>query len=501
MKILIVDDNITFLEKAKNFLLSHLSGNHELDVAENGKEALNYLSKNSVDIILLDISMPKMNGIEVAKVLQESYSEVKFIFITAYDDVKYLKQAIKLNAFDYLLKPLDTTELLQTMQKIIVRIKSERLINTERDKEKSLAIEHTLSQLIEKGSVIEELEDSLFNEYSKSDGIWLVKIESNIVSDIYGELIKYIEEKKWRIVNSLLGNYYIIIKCNSSGNGLSNIISNCRKLIEKLENEEILVDVYISEHVPNIMSINECKKQIEKMKRLKYFVHNKNIFTYLDINENIIMNQIDHYYNNIIDKFSIDVGEAFEAFKEYERAIITKHFFERKVVEKQCSLILEYLIDNPQMKYFEDISIDIVQVDGYEYFYQLTDFIKSLFSKYIKTKSLIDSNKPKILILFMEYIERNYGDNLDLLTISESLYVSKSYLNSIVRRNLGSTVMQYINDYRLKKACDFLSDTNMSIKDIAKLTGYSGSNYFIKVFRNKYSLTPNEYRQHVKGIT
>lgn len=97
--------------------------------------------------------------------------------------------------------------------------------------------------------------------------------------------------------------------------------------------------------------------------------------------------------------------------------------------------------------------------------------------------------------LVKSYIYKNYGNDLSLEILAEYIYMTPSYLSSVFKKEIGMGINSFIKNYRMEKAKDMLENTNIKIKNIGNLVGYSNTSYFCQSFREFYGLTPEKYRQ------
>ena len=131
LKLLIVDDNDFERNALSNYINWDILGIQLVDTAYNGEEGIKKVRLHEPDIIISDIKMPVMDGIEMAKVIKIEYPEIKFIFSSGYDDIDLLKEAIELRAFNYIVKPVNPDELVKAVKKIVSIIIDEKLLNVE----------------------------------------------------------------------------------------------------------------------------------------------------------------------------------------------------------------------------------------------------------------------------------------------------------------------------------------------------------------------------------
>ncbi|MEI0740007.1 response regulator [Paenibacillus sp. JTLBN-2024] len=125
-KALIVDDEILDLEGMRTFIPWTELGLEVVDAVHNGFEALSVMERESIDVLVTDVHMPGMSGLDLVRKAKELYGRIKVIFVSGYQDFNYVKQAISLHAYNYVLKPMDDTELTEALKKIVLELDAER---------------------------------------------------------------------------------------------------------------------------------------------------------------------------------------------------------------------------------------------------------------------------------------------------------------------------------------------------------------------------------------
>ena len=113
-------------------------------------------------------------------------------------------------------------------------------------------------------------------------------------------------------------------------------------------------------------------------------------------------------------------------------------------------------------------------INSFKFFTRLYNYIYDSFNKNIKINEQKNNEKPEILMNFIEFVEKNYGSPINSSVLSDSLFISISHLNNIVKKHLNQTAMQYVCSQRLKKACELLGNSSLSVKEIATITGFGG---------------------------
>ena len=194
MKVLIVDDE-PFITQGLSLLIDwEKEGCEIVACLENGKEALQYMRENPVDLVLTDIRMPEMSGLELMEqVRNEKLSDAYFIIMSGYDDFGYAQQALRLGCLDYLLKPVDGAELVEMLRKI----------SSERDK---LLQEQQRQKELEQAYLGRNMISRLIGTYDTG------KPRKIIMSDLMDKLVRAVEIEDKRQIHDLVYEFYIEVK-------------------------------------------------------------------------------------------------------------------------------------------------------------------------------------------------------------------------------------------------------------------------------------------------
>lgn len=317
LKVVIVDDEKATCDVIKN--VAHWEKYNMEVVADlsNGKEVLEFILHHHVDILITDMNMPSMNGGQLLKVITENFKKVKTIVISGYDHFTYLQFAIRAKSIDYLLKPIDPTELNRALEKTAIAIEKRRnqnrLIITESSQNLIPIIQEfkvKLSAVLDNRD-IEQLH-FLFNQF-KSDLVELIHETEKIYAKLYYELVTILEEKVYRYNLSL-----------------SDL---------KLSEIELYLDVE-----------ENLAKMLKKMKDifsrlLKYLIDYKQENSFLQIMD--VKDYVDRNYmnlgislKNIAEEFHITREYLSKLFKESFQVNITEYILKKRM-EKAKELIIQ----------------------------------------------------------------------------------------------------------------------------------------------------------------
>lgn len=510
INLLIVDDEIFTREGLLEMLPLNQLGINETRQAFDGIDALNVAKDFEPNILLTDVRMPRMNGIELAFEIRKLYPECSIIFMSGYSDKEYLKSAIALKAITYVEKPIELDELEDAIKSAI----------SENSKSKTL-----------KDSIENKIALEMSNEYNKStiENIVNSCVSKEIQEELYKSffvtvLLKIqtpIKNNKEKLIRTLKGfcslylfNNFISIKDENEiilHLFFSNNDKNYMDITSSLFNSLFIsIGEYLATHTNYYICVGKIVSEIKEIpmsyesacimsNHTFFYDYNSIILPLSNITDSYILNE------NIYSEFDVYLSKE----DNQNLILIIKNLTSeiRKFTGTKASYVRD-IYYRLFLKIF-DFSIDRnIAIDDYINSNYVFDQILKCSNIFILEKFLIDKINEFFIVLkdktaksnpvlsVLDYIHNNYSDsNLCLEQISKNTFLTPAYICVIFKDFTSTTVNKYINEYRIEKAKLFLKDSNISMSDIATKVGYSDGNYFSKIFRKATSYTPSEYRR------
>lgn len=508
MKLLIADDEKLTREGIKaQISLSHPEFS-EIITAEDGQIALSQCAHFCPDILLSDIRMPRLNGIELAFKLQEINPCLAIIFMSGYSDKEYLKAAIKLKAVTYLEKPFDSDELEEALQNAAMQVATSR---------KNVA-QSAISDSISKSEIASALTSA--------------GIDSNILNSIvptddhvtfftvllrFTHLSKDIEESKKcaiRVFDSVCSKKGLFQINTFKANTLivhiwaeSTFSANRKELLTKALCDELLVScphfhMVVGKNVNGYSLVyNSYNSAVIELQNSFFYQENtyriyEHVDSYKEFGDISDFDLTDLFRESLL---RLDESEAENLLESlFSKILINKNLLPNQIKDLYYRL-LNAIYDIKKSMNLEDGVNGHKSVwgslDECESIYELNQaLIDELHSFFDATASAKDSTA--IIPLVKEFIASNYSDEaLSIRDISEHVDLSGSYICTLFKNATGSTLNQYISDYRIERAKELLKNPRNKISDISYAVGYSDGNYFGKAFKKRVGLSPSEYRE------
>ena len=526
LKLIIVDDEKTTREGLLEYIPWKELGIEVVEDAEDGVKALELAMRIQPDIILCDVRMPRMNGIELAARIKESLPECKIIFLSGYSDKEYLKSAIQLKAFSYVEKPIDMEEIKNTVQNavsICMEEKGKKRIEGEMKSKLNESI-----HLVKQKLALELLNSSVNTEtlWEKFDSAGLdfpadgdfitIILKLNVYERIsiaeqehYNNLIfKTLEEK----FNEISVNY--LLCCNNE----HMIIHIHDKKIENSHITQVIPDI-LQKSVRGILQ-NKCTLSIGVGKRIHGV---KNILQSYQTALTAVRKQFFRGYDSII--FYEDKKMDSYDFSE-EISVQFVEYLKEDKKEEAVSLIKKISDnmrqhDNTDINYIKNIFFNLLlqlykiaeerdihitgQGNEKKFLWEIISNLQTLqeikehiIDKISTVFQQIEEKDTKSKAVFeaMKYIQKNYPDeNLSIKSIADYTYLTPTYLCLIFKKETGKTINQYITEIRIGKSKEYLKDRKIKLYEIANKIGYSNANYFAKIFKKVVGSTPSEFRE------
>ncbi len=530
--ILIIEDEFYFRQALKKYIAAYSEEFEVCGEARNGQDGLEKLLDMKPDIALVDITMPVMDGITVIKKAKEAHSKTKVIILTGYGEFEYAKKAIQLGVQDYLLKPLQSDELYQSLQK------ASRTIDQERETENTLSLisgakqgmfsaykESMISKLLLNDFYDEEELERNFN-FPKKDSLYVAA-----VLDIY---IKNAEI--WNQEDKKLCHYAI---CNVMGDMFKEAMSfgTCMNengmicIVFRLYHEDnaelqlqermeqvctvaedylgLVVTAYFGDLRTSLGEVNESYNEALALKKYQLFHDKKGVYFYSDTQTKPHLSK--EYFSREDRKQLLSLMRANN--HDGVHALIRKVF--AKMMEGNLdpdtvymhvtdlfSVVLDFATEyrTELQKPNENVSLfsHIMSAPSLE---QLQKFVMDAADRVMAQINQKDiDSQAKLAQKVAEYIDANFANpNLKLEIIAGEFYINIQYLCSIFKKHRSTTIGNYILDVRMGNAQRELLDGAESITVVAYHCGYEDVGYFSKCFKRYFGLSPKKFiEKHTK---
>lgn len=521
MKLLIVDDE----ELTRGGLIHSIDWNalgiDTIFEADDGFHGLEIVKRHSPEIILSDVRMPRMDGVEMAKQIREIQPESSIIFMSGYSDKEYLKAAIKLKAISYVEKPIDLEELKESVKEAILYHKSIVLSRQSADDNrydnmfqltlKMIYPNHDpqtdykseLSQLglsLKNYSSFATLIIKLVNETSQQGSTLNSTISKLEATPIMNQLTPLLKKYKIDFIYGVKQEEYIVVHLLGKDKIQKDTLST---LLKRFSDS-------LKQSFTHFMSLGKAVCSIEKLyesyNNAIILMHSSFFYPYNAVLHNDVeaIAYPSFLPNEILSEFSEALmSRDFEQINQI-LSTLKKSFVNNKAIlvnqvkDLYYKLLLE--LNESANQFHISISADSTEtildyISKSNTFFDLHNILEQKTKSFFK--SFENENRDNSTIfLIKEFVSKNYqNDSLSIKDISEHVFLSSSYVCTIFKTETGKTLNQYLTEYRIEKAKKLLMDSRYKITDISSKVGYNDGNYFGKTFKKQVGLSPSEFRE------
>lgn len=531
IKVFLAEDEFIVREGIKKNIDWASHGYDFCGEASDGELALPMIRKLSPDIVITDIKMPFMDGLELSRLIRKEFPWIEIIILSGYEEFEYAKEGIKIGVAQYLTKPITGEELLAEVDAVAKRIvarKEEEALKeqferemAENDKKDQRELFHNIvsggystTDLL---AMAEKLDIDLFAMwysivllYAKSDNHEIDEYSNSSV-DISKRIKEIIDENGCLLFDRNLEGAAIVFKADS----VEELISKQETVISSIEavlSEYSQVRYFggIGQPVNRLSSIRSSFEDARYAMAHRYFVTDNRFISGEDAinvsssntDDNLNMKEIDAKRidrRNLVKFFktgSVDEAPFFlsEFLKSAGDNAIKSGIFRQYIAMDAYFCAITFVEELGKSR--NDIDIPEVDTDILASVDSTIKYMQNIFEKVIGVReSIANSRYSEIVEAAIRYIEDNYSDDeLSLNMLASHVNVSPNHLSTIFSQQTGQTFIKYLTEYRMEKAKELLKCTNMRSSEISEEVGYKDPHYFSYMFKKSVGMTPTKYR-------
>ncbi|MDF2613868.1 MAG: two component transcriptional regulator, AraC family [Clostridia bacterium] len=521
-KVFVVEDEFVIREGIRN-MMNYNNMNYTLcGEAADGEMALAMIQELHPDILITDIKMPFMDGLELSKIIKRTMPWIRIIILSGYDEFDFARDAISIGVDEYLLKPVGASELFAILNKVIVRIEEEKKQRTDIEilhRELDSSIHMTKNQFLDKLimgalSTTDSLEGA---QKADIDLIARYYVLLNAQIDFNGASYSDLLEAKACISRLFKDrtdvipffrnedNFLVIIK----GTTKESIDQGAYELANLLKHEyESKTDAVLTIGIGSITDrIGEISKSFMDSKKAIKFLSRFKQGQIIGINdierEPLKASYIVKEHDSIEEKLKYasrkDIPDIISQYtkgisQSNSQSVLFTYYILMDIVIASSRLITELEGDaNSIIPEADNLTLlfDIACLEE-----TFTAFVISLLERVIDFRdSCGDMRYGNVIRKARKYINENYSSSvISLNTVAAEVALSPNHFSTIFSQETGETFIEYLTRIRIEKAKDLLAATSMRLSDIASAVGYNESHYFSYLFKKNVGISAREYR-------
>lgn len=526
IKVLIVDDEALVRIGIKTIIPWEELGLELIGEAENGKKALEIARESVPDIILTDIKMPIMTGIELLKELKREDHPAKFIILSAHDDLEFVKEAMKNGAEDYILKlELESDQIIRILRELQESILSEKSgkvyvskampVNHVPLHKEKLFKDMLLGVIRTKQEIFDQLETNKLIFPEKRLVSLIIEVDDASIYQKYGESPHLLDYSVLNILEEVLSSYayghvvslqlkqfIAVLSLRMKGNeesfeSLEELTGNIRMTLRKYLSTS--VSIGISEIYNGYEHIQQAYREAKEAVRFA-FIYPRGT--------NIYYRDICSMSSQETDDLSAEMKSIEKAFADGEIAdikqaleLLTGEISRNHKLTRELLMGISFTIFYLFQSFVENYQLTekgILTKDMYDRISKMSlkvDFIDWINELKVRmTRQLVDNHESMRVYLTKQFINKNYKEELSLEKVAEYLQLSPSYLSNLFKKETGQNFIDYVTEVRIGRAKFLLKTTDLKISEIAREAGYGDEYYFSKVFKKNVGESPLKYR-------
>lgn len=515
MNIVIVEDEIRIRNGLKK-LIPKINSNYKIvGEAKNGKDGLEIIKKIKPDLVITDVRMPEMDGLEMIKHLIEGKLDFRTIILSAYSDFQYAKKAIRFGVSEYLLKPIDVGELNSCLKNI-----ENSMIIKEKNEVDSKGLFNSLedilySLLFRELPLSNEAKEFLFENYHLSEDCEFVEIITYL-GENYSSLVETVVRNIKNIFDEIYYQQYCLIMLEQEKAVLIIIFSESTDLYNERWFQYNAMPLIAGVYKEKMCFGWITAKKLEGLKK-SYVLLINNLDWNIVLGWDVLISyseiqkiqtkllsypiEIENQMKNAL--CSLDLKKLETVVKEFIRYFKQSDNYLPQDIKKSYNRFLWSMLNIAN----ELGVIDSSNFEQQEYLVriksailenELTEVLLLLKERFNKEKFSSGDKISFIIAKAKSLMHEFYRQGITLKEIAEKLDITPEYLSMQFNKEIGTNFSSYLTNYRINKAKGLLIGTELKLYEIADLVGYNDAKYFSRVFKKTTGQLPAEYRNIYK---
>lgn len=539
IKVFLVEDEMVIRRGIKNSIDWEKEGYIFCGEASDGELAYPMIIKEKPDILITDIRMPFMDGLELCKLVKKELPNIKILILSGYDEFDYAKEAIRLGITEYLLKPISSGKLLEALNGVSESIRREKedkdLVrkymeemreNTEHEKQKFF--EQMIAGNLSMADALETGEKYEMNLSARMYNLLLFRFtlgeENRKSGELLGEAEYAIEKLTERLEyvfefqRGVEGWAFLLMADNEEQ--MSERVKELSKDLEEIMKNYSTIAYFggIGQPVARLRELEESFREAERALAARFTMELNQIISVEDIRMAQNVDTLDDIEitsfgeiektRTMLEKFLNNGAE--DEIDEFVDVYINELSEEnlKSVLMRQYIIMDAYIVMMSFCEKFEGIEGEMQaqseelknSMKTIQTLEEIKNYIRMLLKKIIGVRDTISGRRySDIIEIAKDQIRKTYmSDEISLNTIAAEVGMSPSYFSSIFSKEMGKTFVEYLTEIRMDRAKELLMCSSMKTSEIGYEVGYKDPHYFSYIFKKTQNCTPKEFRARGK---
>lgn len=529
--LLLVDDEEDVIQVIMHKVPWETLGFSVIGHANNGVKALEIIEECQPDVVMTDIRMPYMDGLELCSCIRQKYPATHILLFTGFDEFEYAKEAVHLEIEEYILKPSNASELETVFAGLKVKM------DQEISEKKSVAVlqeyymnslpqvqANFYSTLIEGRIHEEELQKYLDHYQISFKGplfcCLVIHVSKTTIPNDMDErlLMPSVDkqareqlEQRWGAKSfTYLDNTVMIVQLKDE-NELPELTDECDRFCKYIYRIiGAVVTIGVGQSCRSIVDLPQSYHSAKEAVSYRVLYGGKraiNIREVIPQKRELSTTDSDSELSELLKMISLgSEQEILQAIGAY----LDKIYVQSKSLQEHQIAVMELISGLYRFAVNNDLVFGEGASASMGEYLKLINMEKDVLQQWLRRHCLWlhesirqarDSSTQSLIRKAKEYVHSHYQDEgLSLDDICETLGISNSYFSSVFKKDTGNSFIGYLTEYRMEKAARMLVETTEKSYMIAKSVGYTDANYFSYVFKRQYGVSPSKYRsEYVKG--
>lgn len=517
-KIMVVDDELDILYGFQLMLDWEALGYEIMALCLDGYEAVEIIEKEAPDIIITDIRMSGMNGLELSEYVAEHYPQIKIIILSSYSEYGYMKTAIDLRVSSYLLKPTDEAQLKKALHKAVKEIEAteQHRLQIESDSTHiSGAVLFAACSKLISGDRLEEYERKLLSEklavhkprmfLAQEDIPQFARDEYDGRSDLFYKTLSIgIRNRATLLYSRYIDGRALFVFSTAD---YDQLLEELRQFCGRNFSETF--SAVISEAIVEPEQILSVYTAMKAQLKHEMFFGTAGSYYFTEDVKSIAASHSQPAQIPIGD-YKVQLEKAIASFTEsrvdefFSGMLAEICAMKYRLSEQQARKLFTQLGDHALKVLEKEVQLSTSEIEEFRFHLVMLYRLSSLAVMAEKISNLIAElmqsvgrgvNHLGILHPVIDYLKNNYAQPISLDSVAKQFYLNASYLSRIFTKTMGVTFTAYLTDIRLGAARKMLEESDLSISEIARACGYNTEPAFYSTFKKTVGCSPGEYRK------